>query len=171
MVGWVGTLGETKAPSDEPTIHFLVASDELQKRRKDSSVGWTDGPLEGTVGLSDDQVQTRQRRAKIHVVAPDEPAGLQRCIRRLRGSYQRGFGREVFSTGWCDGASEQLCQRSCAVEATASSTGWTDARKNIASDHLTVLLSSAFSQQLVWCLGLFIPPPLAHLRLQDCVEV
>jgi hypothetical protein len=34
-----------------------------------------------------------------------------------------------------------------------------------------VLLSAAFSQQLVWCLGLFIPPPLAHLRLLYCVEV
>jgi hypothetical protein len=68
-------------------------------------------------------------------------------------------------------ASEQLCQRSCAVEAMASSTGWTDARKNIALDHPTILLSTTFSQRLVWYLGLFIPPPLAHLRLLDCVEV
>jgi hypothetical protein len=68
-------------------------------------------------------------------------------------------------------ASEQLCQRSCAVEVTASSTGWTDTWKNIASDHPTVQLSAAFSQRLVWCLGLFIPPPPAHLRLLDCVEV
>jgi hypothetical protein len=89
------------------TVPFLVASDELQRRRReDSSVGWTDGPLEETVGLSDDQVQTRQRRAKIHAVAPDEPTGLQRFIRRSRGSYQRGFGRDVFSTGWSDGALE-----------------------------------------------------------------
>jgi hypothetical protein len=37
-------------PSDEPTVPFLVASDELEKRsREDSSVGRTDGPLEGTV--------------------------------------------------------------------------------------------------------------------------
>jgi hypothetical protein len=29
---------KTKAPSDEPTVHFLVASDKLQRRRsKDSS--------------------------------------------------------------------------------------------------------------------------------------
>jgi hypothetical protein len=27
------------------------------------------------------------------------------------------------------------------------------------------------SQRLAECLGLFIPPPLAHLRLLDCVEV
>jgi hypothetical protein len=71
---------------------------------------------------------------------------------------------------WCI-ASERLCQRSCAVEATTSTTGWTEARKNIASDHPTVLLSAAFSQRLVWCLGLFIPPSLTYLRLLDCVEV
>jgi hypothetical protein len=68
-------------------------------------------------------------------------------------------------------ASKQLCQRSCAVEATASSTEWTDAQKKIASDHLMVLLSAAFSKWLVWCLGLLIPPPLAHLRLLDWVAV
>jgi hypothetical protein len=62
-------------------------------------------------------------------------------------------------------ALEQLCQRSCTVEATPSSTEWTISQKDIASDHLTVLLWEAFSQQLVWCFGLFIPPPLAHLRL------
>jgi hypothetical protein len=64
-----------------------------------------------------------------------------------------------------------VSEKSCAVEATASITGCTDARKKIASDHPTVLLSAAFSQRLVWCLGLFIPPPPAHLRLLDCVEV
>jgi hypothetical protein len=36
LVHWV----KTKAPSDEPTVHFLVASDELQRRRsEDSSTG------------------------------------------------------------------------------------------------------------------------------------
>jgi hypothetical protein len=68
------------------------------------------------------------------------------------------------------------CQSSCVNghvrwRATTSSTGWTDARKSIASDHPTVLLSVAFSQRLVWCLGLFIPRPPAHLMLLDCVEV
>jgi hypothetical protein len=43
--------------------------------------------------------------------------------------------------------------------------------KSIPSDHPMVLLSAAFSQLLVWCLGLFIPPPLTHLRLLDFVEV
>jgi hypothetical protein len=57
------------------------------------------------------------------------------------------------------------------VEAMASSTGWTDALKNIALDHPTVLLSAAFSQRLVWCLEIFIPPPLAHLGKLDCVKV
>jgi hypothetical protein len=31
--------------------------------------------------------------------------------------------------------------------------------------------SVAVSQRLFGCLGLFIPPPLTHLRLLDCVEV
>jgi hypothetical protein len=64
--------------------------------------------------------------------------------------------------------SEQLYQRSCAMKATASSTGWTNSRKNIASDHPMVLLSVAFSQRLVWCLGLFIPPPHTHLTVGLC---
>jgi hypothetical protein len=42
---------------------------------------------------------------------------------------------------------------------------------NIASDHPTVPFLAAFSQRLVCRLGLFIPPPLTHLRLLDCVEV
>jgi hypothetical protein len=69
------------APLDEPTVHFIVASDELQRRSSEvNSVGWTDNPLEWTVGLSGDQVWTRQRRAKIRVVAPDEWTGEQRFI-------------------------------------------------------------------------------------------
>jgi hypothetical protein len=31
--------------------------------------------------------------------------------------------------------------------------------------------SVAVSQRLFECLGLFIPPPLTHLRMLDCVEV
>jgi hypothetical protein len=113
-VGVVGTLRNRSNEVDTvgwTTVQFLDASDELQiRRREDSSVGWTDSPLEGTVGLSDDQVQTRQKRAKIHAVAPDEPTGLQRFIRRSRRSYQRGFSRGVFSTGWSDDASEHTLQ-------------------------------------------------------------
>jgi hypothetical protein len=33
------------------------------------------------------------------------------------------------------------------------------------------MFSVAVSQQLAWCLGLFIPCPLTHLRLLDCGEV
>jgi hypothetical protein len=43
--------------------------------------------------------------------------------------------------------------------------------KSIASDHLMVLLSAAFSQRLFGCLGLFIPPSLAHLRWLDFMDV
>jgi hypothetical protein len=43
--------------------------------------------------------------------------------------------------------------------------------KRGASIHLMVLLSTTFSQRLFGHLGLFIPPPLTHLRLLDCVEV
>jgi hypothetical protein len=60
------TNGVNLIPSDDPTVPFLVASDELEKKgRKDSSVGWTDGPLEGTVGLSGGKIWTRQRRTKM----------------------------------------------------------------------------------------------------------
>jgi hypothetical protein len=101
------TTGVNLTPSDEPTVSFLVASDELEKRsREDSSIGWTDGPLEWTVGLSGGRVWTRQRRAKMKPEALDEPTGQQRFIRLPHGSYQRGFGRGVFSTGWSDSASE-----------------------------------------------------------------
>jgi hypothetical protein len=57
--------GVNLIPSYELTAPFLVASDELEKRsRQDSSVGWTNGPLEGTIGLSGDPIRTRQRRGK-----------------------------------------------------------------------------------------------------------
>jgi hypothetical protein len=89
-VGVVGTLREAssqQALSDDSMVLILVVSDELQRwSREDSSVGWTDDPLKGTVGLSDDQVWTRQRRAKINAVAPDEPTGQQRFIRRSQRS-------------------------------------------------------------------------------------
>jgi hypothetical protein len=37
--------------------------------------------------------------------------------------------------------------------------------------HMTLTFLVVVSQQLLGCLGLFIPPPLTHLRLLDCVEV
>jgi hypothetical protein len=111
------------------------------------STEWTTSWSRGSVGLSDGRMEATRDVLVVGSSAPDDLTERQSI------------------------ASEQLCQRSCAVETTASSTGWTDTRKNIASDHLTVLLSATFSQRLVWCLGLFIPPPLTHLRLLDCVEV
>jgi hypothetical protein len=44
-------------------------------------------------------------------------------------------------------------------------------RKSIASVHPTLPFLVAISQWLFVCLGLFILPPLTHLRLLDCVEV
>jgi hypothetical protein len=40
-----------------------------------------------------------------------------------------------------------------------------------ASVHLMLPFSVAVSQRLFGCLRLFIPPPLTHLRVLDCVEV
>jgi hypothetical protein len=82
--------------------------------------------------------------------------GLQhRMIRRSVGAWRRS--RCVREPQW-------LCGEGGALD---ELTPW----KSIASDHPTVPLSAAFSQRLVWCLGLFIPPPPTHLRLLDCVEV
>jgi hypothetical protein len=80
------------APSDEPTVHFVDAAEELQGRSSEvSSVEWTEGPLEGTVGLFDDQVWTRQRCPKTRAVASDEPMVEQRFIRRSWRSYSKVF--------------------------------------------------------------------------------
>jgi hypothetical protein len=54
IVGRVGSKGETLGTIGWTTIHFLVASDELQRRSsEDSSTGWSDGLSGDTVGLSD----------------------------------------------------------------------------------------------------------------------
>jgi hypothetical protein len=40
IIGRVGTLVKPLAPSDEPMVHLLVVSDELQRKSKeDSSTG------------------------------------------------------------------------------------------------------------------------------------
>jgi hypothetical protein len=68
----LGTVGWTDGP-------FLVASDELQgKSSEDSSTGWSDGLSEDTVGLSDAQFESRQRRAKTKPSAPDDPTPWSR---------------------------------------------------------------------------------------------
>jgi hypothetical protein len=43
------------------------------KAAEDSSTGWTDNPVGSTVGLSDAQFESRQRRTKKYSVAPDAP--------------------------------------------------------------------------------------------------
>jgi hypothetical protein len=59
--------------SDDPTIQFLDAPDELQRRSsRASSTGWSDGLSEDTVGLSDASFESRQRRAKTRASAPDD---------------------------------------------------------------------------------------------------
>jgi hypothetical protein len=57
-------------------------------------------------------------------------------------------------------------------KATTSSTGWTNAQKkhSVGSSNVTTI-SPAFSQKLVWCLGLFIPLPPLHFKVMDFVEV
>jgi hypothetical protein len=44
-------------------------------------------------------------------------------------------------------------------------------RKSIVLVHPTLPFSVAVSQRLFGCLGIFIPPPLTHLRVLDCVAV
>jgi hypothetical protein len=98
-------------------------------------------------GLSDGYEETNRDGLARSPSAPDEPTH-RRCI-----------------------ASEQFCQRTSTATWRGKGTGWTDALKRIASVHPTLTFSEVVSQRLFGCLGLFIPPPLPHLRLLDCVEV
>jgi hypothetical protein len=68
-------------------------------------------------------------------------------------------------------ALEYICQRTSTTKWRGRGIRWTDALKRIASVHPTLTFSKAVSQRLFGCLGLFIPPPLTHLRLMDCMEV
>jgi hypothetical protein len=55
-------------------VHYLVASDELQRKSKeDSSTGLSDGLSGDPVGLSDAQFEYIHRRAKTKPSAPDDP--------------------------------------------------------------------------------------------------
>jgi hypothetical protein len=107
-------------PSDEPMVQFLDASDELQRKSsEDSSTGWSDGLSEDTVGLSDAQFESRQRRAKTKSSAPDEPTPWSRGSVGLSDSRVEAT-RDVLAAGssapdepmhrQCI-ASEQLCQQ------------------------------------------------------------
>jgi hypothetical protein len=67
--------------------------------------------------------------------------------------------------------SEQLCQRIFNGYMTWRAPDELMPRKSIASIHPMLPFSVTVSQRLFECLGLFISPPLTHLRLLDCVEV
>jgi hypothetical protein len=101
----------------------------------------------GTVGLSDGRVEATKDVLATGSSALDEPTHC-RC-----------------------NASEQLCQWIFNGYLTWRAPDETTPRKSIALVHPMLPFSVVVSQQLFRCLGLFIPPPLTHLRLLDCVEV
>jgi hypothetical protein len=134
---------------------------------------------EDTVGLSDAQFESRQRCAKTKSSAPDEPTPWSRGsvglsdsrVEANRDDLTAGFSAPDEPTHRRCIASEQLCQRISNGYVTWRDPDEPMPRKSIASVHPTLTFSVAVSQQLFECLGLFIPPPLTHLRLLDCVEV
>jgi hypothetical protein len=101
----------------------------------------------GSVGLCDGRVEATRDVLVAGSSAPDEPTHC-RC-----------------------NASELLCQRIFNGYVTWRASDELTPRKRIASVHLTLPFSVVVSQRLFECLGLFIPPPLTHLRMLDCVEV
>jgi hypothetical protein len=121
IVGRVGTRVKPYVPSDEPTVHCLVASDELQRKSsEDSSTGWSDVLSGDTVGLSDSQFEFIQRRAKTKPSAPDDPTPWSRWsvglsdgrVKANRGDLGAGSSALNEPTHRRCIASEQLCQRS-----------------------------------------------------------
>jgi hypothetical protein len=102
------------------------------------STGWSTPWSRGSVGLSDGRVEANRDDLVAGSSVPDNPMDC-RCI-----------------------PSEQLCQRIAMAMWRGRGTGWTDALENLASVHATLTFSVVVSQQLVWCLGLFIPlhPPI-----------
>jgi hypothetical protein len=176
LVHWVNT----RAPSDEPTIRFLVASDELQRKSsKDSSTGWSDGLSEDTVDPSDAQFESRQRHAKMKSSAPDEPTPWSRGsvglsdgrMKPNRDDLAAGSSAPDEPTHHRCIASEQLCQRISSAKWRGRGIRWNDALEKIASVHPTLTFLVVVSQRLFGCLGICIPPPLTHLRWLDWVEV
>jgi hypothetical protein len=102
------------------TVHFLVASDELQRKSsEDSSTRWSDGLSEDTIGLSDAQFESRQRRAKTKPSAPDDLTPWSRWsvdlsdgrVKANRGDLVAGSSAPDDPTHCRCIASEQLCQR------------------------------------------------------------
>jgi hypothetical protein len=123
--------------------------------------------------------RSRQRRAKMKPSAPDDPMPWSRGsvglfdgrVEATKNVLAAGSSAPDDPTHCRCIALEQLCQRISTAMWRGRGTWWTDALEILASVHPTLPFSAAFSQRLVWCLGLFIPPPLTHLSLLDCVEV
>jgi hypothetical protein len=125
---------KVRTSSDEPTVHFVDAPDELQRKRsEDSSTGWSNGLSEDTIGLSDAQFESRQRRVKMKSLAPDELMPWSRGSVGLSDGHveARCFGRGVFSTGWTDAPSVYSVGAVVSADLQRlrdmEGTGWTDA--------------------------------------------
>jgi hypothetical protein len=128
--------GKEKTPSDEPTVPFLVASDELQRKSSEySSTGWSDGLNGDTVDLSDAQFEFIQRRAKTKPSAPDDPTPWSRWsvglsdgrVKANRGDLGARSSAPDDPTHRRCIASEQLCQKTSTAMWRGRGTGWTDA--------------------------------------------
>jgi hypothetical protein len=139
-VSVLGTLRRRPAelaPSDEPTAHILVASDELLSwsREDKHRMNWRSiGPnrrsirwpsLNKTETHQDEPFSTRWTDALVK--------RKHRSIRRSRSSIQRCFGHEVFSTRWTDTPSVHSVGTVVSVElqrlSDVEGTGWIDALK------------------------------------------
>jgi hypothetical protein len=172
----------------ETSVGVCVGALGTLRRRPNSigTVGWTDGPysscvrwLEGakqqkTVSLSDALFESRQRRAKRFNSTRWTEVMVSGSIGLSDGLEEANSKVLAESPSALDEAMHRLMKRQSNYvnghvqwRVTTSSTGWTDAWKSIASDYPMVLLSTAFSQRLFGRLGLFIPPPLTHLRLME----
>jgi hypothetical protein len=149
-MNWRREVAKTAA-SDEPTVHWREPSDyPVVKFEQDR-----DAPRRSlkhrmnrrvSNGSSDGRVKANRDGLAAGSSAPDEPT-VRRC-----------------------NASGQLCQRIFNGVTWRASDEPTP-RKSTASVHPTLPFSVTVSQRLFECLGLFISPPLTHLRLLDYVEV
>jgi hypothetical protein len=170
IVGRVGSLGKTLGTvgwTDGPISRCVGRVAEEEQRR--SSTGWSD---EDTVGLSDAKFESWQRCAKTKPSAPNDLTTWS------RGSVGLSDGRVEANRVDLDAgssapdepthrrciASGQLCQRISTAKWRGRGIRWTDTLKKTTLVHPTLPFSVVVSQRLVWCLGVFIPPPLTHLR-------
>jgi hypothetical protein len=148
-------------------VHFLVASDKLQRKSsEDNSTEWSNGLSEDTVGLSDAQFEFIQRRAKTNPSAPNEPTPWWIESIGLSDGHEAAYQDDLAAGSSAPDelthrrciASEQLCQRISTAKWRGRGIGWTDALKKIATVHPTLTFSVAVSQRLFGCLGLLWQP-------------